>query len=148
MESPAGNPNEEEKTIWKGRSSQLIHFGTYLLCGLFCWLIVPLFIAIAKWIQNRCRVYEITTERIKISRGVFSRKTEEIELYRIRDYSLQEPFWLRLFGLGNIVLATIDVSSAALVIEAVPEASALRDEIRKNVEICRKRKGVRLTELE
>jgi len=148
MESQAGKPNEGEQIIWKGQSSQFINFGTYLLCGLFCWLIVPLIIAVVKWIQNRCRVYEITTERIKITRGVFSRKTEEVELYRIRDYSLQEPFWLRLFGLGNIVLATIDVSSVAVVIEAVPEASALRDEIRKYVEICRQRKGVRLTELE
>jgi hypothetical protein len=28
-----------EEIVWRGTSSQLKNFGTYLLCGLFCWLI-------------------------------------------------------------------------------------------------------------
>ena len=148
MTTSSDEPEEREQTLWKGSSSQFAHFGTYLLCGLFCWLIVPLIIGIVKWIQLRCRVYEITTERIKATRGVFSRQTEEIELYRLRDYTLVEPFWLRLFGLGNIVISTGDQSAPSLVIEAIPEAGHLRDEIRKHVEIRRDRKRVRLTEFE
>lgn len=140
--------DESEQALWSGSSSQLVHFGTYLLCGLFCWLIVPIFIALAKWLQTRCRIYEITTERIKITRGVFSRQTEQVELYRLRDYTLVEPFWLRIFGLGNILLTTADDSTPSLTIEAVPEAGALRDQIRKHVEIRRDRKRVRVTEFE
>lgn len=146
---PQDIPNTDgEQIIWKGSSSQLIHLGTYILCGLFCWLIVPIFIAVGKWMQNRCRVYEVTTERIKVRQGVFSRRTEEVELYRVRDYSVEEPFKLRSFGLGNIVLTLMDTSSVRLAIEAVPEPQALRDQIRRQVEACRSRKGVRLTELE
>lgn len=148
MTSQPDVADESEQTLWKGSSSQLLHFGTYLLCGLFCWLVVPIFIALAKWIQTRCRVYEITTERIKITRGVFSRQTEQLELYRLRDYTLVEPFWLRMFGLGNILLTTADDSSPSLTIEAVPEAGALRDQIRKHVELRRDRKRVRVTEFE
>lgn len=148
MTSQPDVADESEQTLWKGSSSQLLHFGTYLLCGLFCWLVVPIFIALAKWIQTRCRVYEITTERIKITRGVFSRQTEQVELYRLRDYTLVEPFWLRMFGLGNILLTTADDSTPSLTIEAVPEAGALRDQIRKHVELRRDRKRVRVTEFE
>jgi uncharacterized membrane protein YdbT with pleckstrin-like domain len=138
----------DEQTVWKGPSSQVVHLGTYILCVLFCWLIVPIFIGLWKWIQNRCRVYEVTTERVRISTGVFSRKSDDLELYRVKDITLLEPFWLRLFGLGNIVITTNDVSTPTLTLEAIPKALTLRDELRTHVEECRERKKVRLAELE
>jgi uncharacterized membrane protein YdbT with pleckstrin-like domain len=107
-----------------------------------------LFIGFAKWLRNRCRRYQVTTERIHLRQGVFARKTDDLELYRIRDYVLDEPFFLRLFGLGNVVLSTDDQTSPNLVIRAVPQVETLRDQIRKHVEICRTRKGVRIAELE
>ena len=138
----------EEKTVWKGCSSQVIYLGTYTLCVLFCWLIVPIFIFIGYWIKNRSRVYEVTTQRIRITTGVFSKRTEELELYRVRDSSLVEPFLYRMFGAGNIEVVTADASTPGLTIEAIKGAAAVREEIRKNVEACRDRKGVRVTEFE
>ena len=138
----------EERTVWKGSSSQVINLGTYLLCFLFVWLVVPLFIGIWKWIENRCRVYEVTTQRIRVTRGVFSKRTDELELYRVRDSSLVEPFGLRMFGAGNIEIITMDVSTPGLTLEAIKGAAQVREEIRKNVEACRDRKGVRVTEFE
>jgi len=151
-DEPANVPEStsplEEQLIWRGHSSAVVHFGTFLLCGFFFWLVIPIFIGLWKYIQNRCRIYEITTERIKVTQGVFSRNTEEVELYRVRDYRLEEPFWIRMFHLGNIVLSTTDNSTQGLVIEAVPNADDLRNQIRKYVEVCRLRKNVRITELE
>ncbi len=138
----------EEQVIWKGWSSQSLYFGTYTLCVLFCWLIVPIFYGLWKWILVRSRVYEVTTERIRVRTGIFSKRTDELELYRVTDNTLVEPFWLRVFQAGNIVLRTSDDSNPEVTLEAVPDASALRDEIRKHVEICRERKRVRLAEIE
>jgi uncharacterized membrane protein YdbT with pleckstrin-like domain len=138
----------EEKTVWKGSSSQVIFLGTYVLCVLFCWLIVPIFIFIWKWMENRSRVYEVTTQRIKVTRGVFNKRTDELELYRVRDTSLVEPFRYRIFGAGNIELTTMDASTPGLTIEAIKGASDVREEIRRNVEACRDHKGVRVTEFE
>src|SRR4051812_10579812 len=104
----------EEKTVWKGSSSQVIYLGTYVLCFLFIWLVVPLFIWIWKWIENRNRVYEITTQRIRITTGVFTKRTDELELYRVRDTSLVEPFLYRMFGAGNIQVVTADASTPGL----------------------------------
>src|SRR3954463_8493291 len=33
-----------EETIWRGTASQLKNLGCFILCVLFCWLIVPIFI--------------------------------------------------------------------------------------------------------
>jgi len=86
--------------------------------------------------------------RLLITEGVFSRNTEEVELYRVRDYKLTQPFWLRLFGLGNIVVSTTDNSNPTVVLQAIRDAAGHREEIRKYVEICRDKKRVRITEFE
>jgi membrane protein YdbS with pleckstrin-like domain len=162
----------EEQTVWKGSSSQALYLRRYVLCILLaclaapiayalwkpmgrnalgvgaCWLILPIFYALWTWLQVRSRQYEVTTERIRVRTGIFSKRTEDLELYRVKDYELVEPFWLRVFGAGTIRLTTHDATNPELVIEAVPRASALRDEIRKHVEACRGRKGVRVSEWE
>jgi hypothetical protein len=33
-----------EDIVWRGTSWQWKNFGVYLLCGLFCWLLVPIFL--------------------------------------------------------------------------------------------------------
>ena len=139
---------DEEKTIWQGSSSQALKLGIYILCGLFCWLIVPIFVGLWHWLKLRSRVYEVTTQRIRIRQGIFNKRTEELELYRVRDTTLVEPFWVRLFKLGNIEVTTTDLSTPLIVLEGIPQASWLREELRKSVEICRDKKRVRLAELE
>lgn len=141
-------PIDEEQTLWEGSPSQWIHFPVYLLCGLLSVLVVPLVYGIARWIQTRCRRYTITTQRIRLASGVFTRRTEEVELYRVNDYKLIEPFWLRLVGLGTIVLTTTDDANPTVRLEGLRNASALRDDIRRHVELCRDRKRVHIAELD
>ena len=74
-----------EEIVWRGTSSQWKNFGVYLLCGLLCWLIVPIFFALAYYLKTRCKVFELTTQRLKITSGVFTKVTETLELYRVKD---------------------------------------------------------------
>src|SRR5262245_37499072 len=92
-----------EKTLWQGHPSHVTNFWTYVLCGLTFWLIVPIFIALWKWLEMRCFVYELTTERLKHTSGVFSKRLDELELYRVKDIAIEQPFALRLFSLANII---------------------------------------------
>lgn len=137
-----------EQVIWAGSSSQVRNLHIYILCALFCWLIIPIFYALAKWIQLRARFYEITTQRVRIRQGVFSKRTDELELYRVKDSTVLEPFWQRLFGLGNIVITTHDATTPVLTLEALPDATKTREKLRTAIEQCRDRKRVRIAELE
>ena len=71
-----------------------------------------------------------------------------MELYRVRDITYVQPFIQRFFGSGNIVLTTTDATSPLLILEATPNSNKLQDELRKNIEICRDQKRVRLAELD
>ena len=132
----------EETRIWEGPSSQVVNLGTYILCLLTCPLIVPVFIALYKYLLIRCRRYEITTQRIKLTEGILSKKRDQIELYRIKDKTELQPFFLRMFSLGNLAMVTSDKTHSEFTIEAVPDTQKLMDELRKSVEICRDKKRV------
>jgi uncharacterized membrane protein YdbT with pleckstrin-like domain len=159
----------EETTVWKGSSSQVINFNILVLSSLIFALLVVITVLVAKppgvyfagaacalplgfggwnWLVNRSRVYEITSQRLKITEGVFSRKTDELELYRVMDITWVQPFWYRIFGVSNIVLTTNDASTPTVVLQALPKAASIKDDLRVHVEKCRDAKRVRLSELE
>jgi len=133
----------QESIIWEGSPSQVTNLGTYLLCALLFFLVVPVFYAIWRWIVTRCYRYSISDQRIRVTEGVFNKRTDSLELYRVKDVVLIEPFGLRLFGLGNIELRTSDLNSPLLVLRAVPSPRELREKILLATEARRQVRGVR-----
>ena len=117
----------------------------YLLSGLAA---VALLNAVIIIVLVKATQYEVTSERIRVRRGIFTKRTDELELYRANDTSLIEPLAMRMVGLGTIEVRTMDTSSPKLYLEAIHGARKLREELRKCIEECRQRKGVRLTEFE
>jgi uncharacterized membrane protein YdbT with pleckstrin-like domain len=163
---------DEETTIWQGHPSQILNLPVFLLCGLAAAgllavaivfrenlgvpaayivagvALVPFAFAFVKWLQVKFQRYELTTERLRMRRGIFSRTTDEIELYRVKDYVLREPLSLRLWGVGDIALTTTDDANPTVLLRAVHQPEGLRDQIRKHVEARREVKRVRITEME
>jgi membrane protein YdbS with pleckstrin-like domain len=137
-----------EQTVWRGASSQWKNLGVFILCGLFCWLIVPIFIALSNYLQTKNKIYELTTERLKITEGIFSKVTDTLELYRVKDLETRQPFLYRMFGVENVEMNTSDTSSPFIFIEAIPRTVGLADKIRNQVEIIRQQKGVREIDVE
>jgi membrane protein YdbS with pleckstrin-like domain len=132
-----------EEIVWRGTSSQWKNFGVYLLCGLFCWLLVPIFFALARYLQTKCKIFELTTQRFKITSGVFTKVTETLELYRVKDIETRQPFFSRVVGIENVQMTTSDASSPTVLIEAVPSSVGFADKLRNQVEIIRQQKRVR-----
>jgi uncharacterized membrane protein YdbT with pleckstrin-like domain len=128
-----------ETVIWKGTSSQVKNLWWFISCV----LVIPIPWAIWNYLKVKCHVYTLSTERLMIESGVFNKSHETVELYRIRDLQVMEPFWHRLFGLQNIHLLTTDLTTDRVVLDYIPSQLNLRDQFRQHVEECRRRKGVR-----
>jgi len=162
-----------EETVWRGTSSQVKNASAFLFCALcLCALIllfailwhnestrdfspyilspaiVPIFIALARFLQTKNKVYELTTERLKMTEGVFNKVTDTLELYRVKDLETRQPFWERAFGVENVQINTADVSTPFVLIDAVPKKIGLGDKIRNAVENVRMQKRVRELDIE
>src|SRR5437762_11607772 len=98
------------------QSSDLSNFAPYILIV----LAVPIFIARKRYLQTKCKIYELTSERLKMREGVFSKATDTLELYRVRDIETQQPFVYRLCGSEDVQLNTSDTSPPLLIIQAIP----------------------------
>lgn len=164
-----------EKPIWLGSPSQILNLSQFLLwsavliallaigiatlrsmetppgagiLALILLCLIPLFILLWHWLVLKNTRYELTTERLKFRSGVFNKEMDEVELYRVRDYRAEQPFFLRLFSLGNLILQTSDRSNPVVVLRAIKGWQSRLEEIRTYVEACRQRKGVRDLEVD
>ena len=137
----------DESRIWNGSPSQWENAGAFLLASCFAFLVFPLLWAAWRVLVTRCTRYEITSERIQFEQGVLSKRVDELELYRVKDTTFEQPFLLRLVGLGNVLVRSTDGSHPLLVIRAVRDGRVLRENLRGAVEKIRERKRVQTLEV-
>jgi uncharacterized membrane protein YdbT with pleckstrin-like domain len=109
---------------------------------------VPIFIALSRYLQTKNKIYELTTERLKITEGILNKVTDTLELYRVKDIETRQPFLYRMVGVENVQMNTSDTSSPFIFIEAIPSTVGLADKIRNQVEAIRAQKGVREIDVE
>ncbi|HKS31685.1 MAG TPA: PH domain-containing protein [Chthoniobacterales bacterium] len=128
--------------LWRNESTR--DLSPYI----FTPAIVPIFIALARFLQTKNKIYELTSERLKITEGVFNKVTNTLELYRVKDLETRQPFRERVFGVEDVHIKTTDVSSPFLLVEAVPQKLGLADKIRNAVEKVRMQKRVRELDIE
>jgi uncharacterized membrane protein YdbT with pleckstrin-like domain len=129
--------------LWYDAEGQVASLGYYVLCVVFCWLVIPVLMGVARYVRVSRHTYVLTAQRLREESGILFRRTEELELYRVKDVSIEQPFLQRLVGCGRVVLETTDRSTPHIVLEAIPDPLAVADLIRDHVERCRVAKGVR-----
>jgi uncharacterized membrane protein YdbT with pleckstrin-like domain len=160
MNSESSAPsNASETSLWKGHTSQWVHFWYYFFCVLLAaaalggipftaglsaiGLIVPAVMWLIRWWLTKSTFYELTSQRLKIASGILNRKLDELELFRVKDYAMDQPLFLRLVGLGNLTLITSDATSPTIAIRAIANVEDVREKLRTAVQTERDRKRVR-----
>ena len=131
------------KVIWEASPSQWVNFKCYLGCGLLVWLVVPIFFMFWAYLKTKNTKYRLTEELLEFEVGVFNKKSTHIELYRVKDYRIDEPLIMRILGLGNLELITSDKTIDDLVLYAIKNPKEVKEGIRDLVEKRRDEKGVR-----
>ncbi len=128
-----------EGVVWSATPSQWVNFWWFVSCV----LVITIPFAIWKWLVIRCTRYTLTSQRLQLETGVFSKHLEEIELYRIKDSELLRPFIQRLVGLGTVRVLSSDSTMPEMQVRCISKADGVRELIREHVEKVRKARGVR-----
>jgi uncharacterized membrane protein YdbT with pleckstrin-like domain len=148
--------------VWKGKPSQWLNFFKFILIGFILYGCIfklhvgdplynfkPYFIgAFSFWglwsfLVVYCISYEITNERIIVRRGVLSRITQNLEIFRVKDVRLDQPFFLRLVSRSTIFMVTSDQTTRFLRLTAIKNGRFIHEKIRELSEQRREIKGVK-----
>lgn len=111
---------------------------------LSCWL-SPYFIffgiaaSAAAWyrlLYIRSYQYLITAEFIRITHGIFFKRVDHLEMFRIKDYIITQSFLLQLFRMMVLTLKSTDPENKIILLTGIPE-SDITDTIRDRVQRAR-----------
>lgn len=161
MPTASRTPAAPEETVWRGGPSQMTNLMMFtfsvVAVGVLvalpvmftpvpwwvaCFAVLPLGFAAFHWWCVRSLVFTLTTERLRIESGILTRRTEDLELYRVKDISMSRPIALRLVGLGHVVLTTSDHTTPQVTLNAIARPRDVLDLVRAQVERQRDRKRV------
>jgi uncharacterized membrane protein YdbT with pleckstrin-like domain len=124
---------------------QLVLVGQYRFsAGLFLAAITAFVIAM-KFLNLKSTYYEVTSDRIEYGRGVFSKKVDNLDMFRIVDLKMRRSVADLIFGIGDVELATTDKDHPQFVFENVRRPRQLYDIIKKaSLEADKKQNTVHL----
>jgi len=128
--APAPLPAEpvepgEETVLWEGAPHGLLN---------------PIETHAIRWV--------LTTERLRVVRGLLNRSTEEVELTRVRDVAFEQSLAQRALGIGNVTVVGTDATAPEVVLHDVEEPEQVKELIRQAVRDQRRRHRVRQVESE
>ena len=141
---PAGTAEPGEEVLFDGNPALVPSIGALLLAivTLGLWLI-PL------WWSSRGRHYRLTTKRVVVETGILNKRLEQVDLYRVSDYTVLRPVSQRIMGTGNLMLRTLDHTSPEVLVSNVKtDVVALYERIRAATEAEKRKRGVRVMDME
>jgi uncharacterized membrane protein YdbT with pleckstrin-like domain len=135
---------DREETLFEGHPAVVGSLSTLLLVlvtvGL--WLLPAYLQAISK-------TYRLTSKRIVVETGILGKRLEQIDLYRVSDYTVDRPFLQRLMGTGNLHLKTVDRTTPNLSVLGIKtDVVALYERLRLATEADKQARGVRMVDYE
>ena len=87
-------------------------------------------------------VYSFDEDCIFIDSGVFTKKQEEIRLYRVLDISVTRTFGQRIFGMGTIMLKTSDKTTPDVPLINLKKVMEVKTQLSNLIEESRDKKRV------
>jgi uncharacterized membrane protein YdbT with pleckstrin-like domain len=104
------------------------------------FLVVSFTVSVIAW-YRLCYIrsirYLVTTEYIRLTRGIIFRRVDQVEMFRVKDYIITQPLIMQLFRLMHLTLKSTDPENPVITFMGIPE-SGITDTIRDRVQEARK----------
>ncbi len=109
--------------------------------SLYVFILISLMLGYKLWYLTTVE-WTITDEQLVYTRGIFTRKKDYIELYRVYDFNEVQNFIQRLASVKTVVVASTDSTHPTLKMVGVRNNIEMSDIIRERVEIVKKDKKI------
>jgi uncharacterized membrane protein YdbT with pleckstrin-like domain len=118
--------SETERTLFTGHPA--------VIYSAWQWIAVVFTLGIAYlyyWLQSLAITYKITSQRIKLERGLLSKSIDSLELFTIEHFDLHKPLGMRLLGHCVLRLRSSDEDFSTVSIYGIAELETLADSLRE-----------------
>jgi membrane protein YdbS with pleckstrin-like domain len=99
-------------------------------------------IGLQLYVKSRGTRFEITTQRVKLERGLLSKVQESLELFRVDHFEVRKPFGMRLMGYAALHLFSSDAEFQNFYIYGVHNLEGIAEELRNCQLRERQRRGL------
>jgi len=123
-------------------AEQIIIFAKYRVIFGLGLLILVILILFMKMLRLKMIYYEVTEDRIEYSRGIFDRRVDNLDMFRVIDLNLRRSLFDCLVGVGTVGLITSDKSDPEFEFEKIRGARDLYDIIKKSSLEADRKNGV------
>jgi len=103
-------------------------------------LVVMIWFLKAVWLKSIR--YKVSADRIEWSRGIFDRKIDNLDMFRVIDLKLRRGLLDCVLGIGSVGLMTTDKTDPEFIFEKVHNSRKLYDIIKKASLEADKQRGV------
>jgi membrane protein YdbS with pleckstrin-like domain len=132
--------------IYEGSPSWKAWFWQYLIAGILSLALVGLVWVGILNLRRKGRRWRITTRTIDYEVGVFGRRVETLQLWRVKDLEFRQSFLERLLGVAAIHVFTHDLTDPELRIFGLPASREIFDRLKDACDLARQQRVVGVVE--
>ena len=115
-----------EQTLFSGHPKVIYSFGQYVI------VVITLGIALViYWLRSRSTRFTITTQRVRVERGILSKVQDNLELFRVDHFDLLKPLGMRMLDQCMLHLRSSDQDMGSVYLYGIPGLEALADQLRE-----------------
>jgi len=138
---------QAERTLFEIRPVLRAYSGLILLgLVLLPFFLIGVVVLFGVFYRVFSRKYRLTSQRLLMERGFLARQMDEVELYRLKDMTVSQGILQRLFGAGTVTVISTDDSHPRVLLRAIADPVAIKEQIRQAAGEARRREGVRTAE--
>lgn len=116
-----------ERTLFAGHPKVIYSFGQIIISILTLGIGLLVY-----WIQSLSKTFTITTQRVRVEVGLFSKVQHNLELFRVDHIDVMKPIGMQVLGLCEVHLHTSDEGMPAVYLYGVRGLEQLAEELRES----------------
>lgn len=126
--------------IFEGTPSWKAWFWSYVLAGVLSLVLVGLIWLLTLELRRKGMRYKLTGRTIDFESGVFSKRIETVQLWRVQDIDFQQSFMDRVFGVANIHITTTDRSTPEIDLRGLPASREVFERLKDAADLARQQR--------
>ncbi len=132
--------------IFEGVPSWKAWFWQYVGASILSLVLVGLPWLLYLSLSRKAVRYKITDRTIDYESGVFSRRIETLQLWRVRDIDFSQSAFERMLGIAHIHVMTNDATDPNLVLTGLPASREIFDALKDAADLARQQRVLGLVQ--